>query len=121
MTIIKEYSPNIRWGKQIVEIVLKQWAYSKKFTVEVGGNCTGMDVLDCAISILTDQLEGEVTLEHGKKKLLVEDEEERDEDWVKEMVVSAQIVDWKPPTLNEVRKMNGAKPVKDGDKLWEPL
>ncbi len=121
MPVIKEYSPNTRWGKQIVEIVLKQWAYSKTFTIEVGGNCTGMDVLECAIDILTDQLEGEVVLKSGKKTLLVEDEEERDEEWVKDMVVSIQIVDWKRPTLNEIRAKNGADPLPDGDKPWDPM
>lgn len=127
--MIAEYSPNIRWGKQHVEVTLMQWGYTKKFTVDVGGNCIGMDVIEGAISLVYDSLptdprdsEMAVTVLTNKDgdTLECQDEEGRGEDWVREMVVSVQIVGWTPPTLNEVRKMNGAKPVPDGDRPWQP-
>lgn len=123
--MIESYSPNIKWGKQHVEIVLMQWGYSEKFTVDVGGNCTGFDVLGTAIGNLYSKLpetDGSpfVTLKKGDDTLICHDEEERDEDWLKDMVVSCQIVGWTPPTLNEVRAKNGAKPLPDGDVPWHP-
>jgi hypothetical protein len=128
--VIKEYSPNIKWGHQHVEVVLMQWGYSKTIKVDVGGNCHGMSVIDCAAGIICDQLydeaevDGAITLvleNAAGDTLLCEDEEDRGLDWIKDMIVSAQIVGWTPPTINEVRKMNGAKPVKDGDRPWSPL
>lgn len=129
--MIKEYSPNIEWGKQKVEIVLMQWGYKGKFAVEVGGNCRGMSVIDCAISILYESFlpkEGDddapcrFELKNRKGgKLLCADDEDRGDDYIKNMVVSAQIVGWTPPTINQVRKMNGAKPVKDGNRPWRAI
>jgi hypothetical protein len=59
--MINEYSPNIEWGKQAVEIVLMQWAYKATFTMEVGGNCTGFPVIECALDNLYENLMGEDT------------------------------------------------------------
>lgn len=129
--MITEYSPNIAWGKQKVEIVLMQWAYSKKIEVEIGGNCTGLSVLEAAIGRLYDSLlpEGDendapakIVLANEKGDTLeCADDEDLGDDWLKNMVVSLQIIAYTPPTINEVRKMNGAKPVKDGDRPWQPL
>src|SRR3546814_21173984 len=53
---IGDYNPNIAWGRQIVEVELRQWKYSARFSVAVGGNCHGLDVLECAISMLYGEL-----------------------------------------------------------------
>lgn len=121
--LINEYSPNIRWGKQHVEIVLMRWGYSESFTVDVGGNCTGFDVIETAVNLLAEELEGTVTLKKADGDGLVcdIDEGEFDEDWVKSMLVSARIIGWTAPTLNEVRAINGAAPVADGHQPWKPL
>jgi len=126
--MIRKYSPNTMWGKQHVELVLMQWAYSFKIVIDVGGNCTGMSVLETAIGTLYNRLlpkdggPAKVLLKDRKgNRLWCTDDEGRDDDWLKDMVVSARIVAWTPPTLNEVRKMNGAKPVPEGDQPWQPL
>lgn len=109
--IIREYSPNIQWGKQQVEIVLMQWGYRESFKIFVGGNCHGLSVIECAVGILYDNLltEGsedpaKVVLVKGNDSLHCTDDEDRGEEWLKNMIVSAQIIDWIPPTLNEVQK-----------------
>ena len=129
--MIAEYSPNIAWGKQRVEIVLMQWAYSKKVEVEIGGNCTGFSVLDVAIDNFYDSLLPEGTDDEVSGRIVLtnengdtlecSDDDDLGDEWLKNMVVSVQIVAYTPPTINEVRKMNGAKPIKDGDRPWQPL
>lgn len=128
MTIIAEYSPNIRWGQQHIELVLKQWAYAATFVIDVGGNCTGFGVLETAIGSLYDKLpedeHGAVYLELTRgdgDTLRIEDDDGRGEDWLKDMIVSASVIGWTPPTVNEIRAMNGAKPLPDGDRPWTPL
>jgi hypothetical protein len=119
--MMKCYSPNTRWGKQVVALTVQQWDYFHVFTVEVGGNCLGMSVIDCAVGILYERLDGRLVLKRVNGDTLeCTDEEDRGDDWLKNMITSAQIIEWKPPTLNEVRKMNGAKPVKGGNKPWVP-
>jgi Family of unknown function (DUF5406) len=125
--VIQKYSPNTQWGKQVVEIILKAWGYSATFTEEVGGNCLGFDVIECAIVNLYDRLVDDgaeptkvVLTNSSGDELLCEDDEDREEEWLKKMVVSARIVAWVAPTLNEVRAKNGAPPVADGDKPYDP-
>lgn len=124
--MIKNYSPNIRWGKQHVELTLMQWDYKKVITVDVGGNCTGFDVIECAVTSLYDDLAdksdvAQIILHRDNGDTLeVSDEEMRAEEWLKAMLVSTQIVGWTPPTVNEVRAMNGGKALPDGDRPWSP-
>lgn len=120
--LIREYSPNIEWGKQHVEIVLMAWGYSRTFEIDVGGNRTGLDVISCAVENLDEELQGTVELSNAEgDTLLCEDDDDLGEEWLKSMVVSARIIGWTPPTLNEVRKINGAAPVADGDQPWRPM
>ncbi|MFZ5739624.1 MAG: DUF5406 family protein [Pseudomonadota bacterium] len=128
--VIGAYSPNIRWGRQMVEVQLKQWDYAAEFIVGIGGNCIGFDVLEAAIGSVIDHLsEGvdasqllQVKLKNADGgELLLIDEEDDGEAWLRPMVVSVRIVDWIPPTLNEVRAKNGAPPVDGGDCPWRPL
>lgn len=97
------YDPNIRWAKQTVEIVIQQWDYTATFTVEVGGNCTGFSVIESAIeSIFEEQIPTRtdyddpiayVVLKNAAgDELEVEDDDECEEEWLKNMVVSARIV-----------------------------
>lgn len=122
---IERYSPNTRWGKQRVRLTLMLWGYTATHEVDVGGNCLGFDVIEAGASMLLDQLPESdglpsVVLKDGNgSELLSVDEEDRGERWLKSMIVGAEIIAWFPPTLNEVRAMNGAKPLPDGDKLWD--
>lgn len=125
---ITEYSPNICWGKQHVEITLMQWAYKAVFNITVGGNTHGMSVLECAVGILYDSAlpDGDgpatVILKNAKGDTLhCADDEDRGDAWLQDMVVCLRITAHTPPTLNEVRAMNGAPPVDGGDKPWSPL
>lgn len=67
----------------------------------------------------SDGLPSVVLKDGNGSELLSVDEEDRGERWLKSMIVGAEIIAWFPPTLNEVRAMNGAKPLPDGDKLWD--
>jgi hypothetical protein len=112
-------------GKQQVELIVKAWDYSATFVEEIGGNCRGCDVIEAAISRLYDRLEGpdgaSITLcRPNGDTMLCDDDEGCEEDWLKKMVVSSRIIGWIPPTLNEVRAQNGAPPVPDGDRPWDP-
>jgi hypothetical protein len=124
--MITNYNPNIRWGKQHVEIVLMQWDYKKSFTVDIGGNCIGFDVIEAAVERIYDGLPSDelgpfvILTNSAGDDLECQDEEGREDEWIKDMVVSAQIVGWTSPTVNEVREMNGAKPLPDGDRPWQP-
>lgn len=102
-TQIAEYDPDIRWQKQAVEITLMQWDHSAVFRVSVGGNCHGMDVIDCAIGIIFESLPED---EYGLPKVTLTgptgdtlpcvDDDERGEDWLKNMIVSAKILGYEP-------------------------
>ncbi len=128
--IVAEYSPNIAWGKQHVEVTVKQWAYSATHIVRIGGNCRGFDVMESAVSQVCD-LAREGVPEGCPPRLILkapngdtlecDDDDDRGEEWIKDMTVSVQIVGYDPPTLNEVRAMNGAPPVPDGDRPHPPL
>lgn len=124
--ILADNNPNNAWGQSIVEVVLKAWTFEKTFVLKVGGNCHGFDVIDGAICQIYDyvieQPRQEITLTNPKGELLrVTDDDDRGEYWIKNMVVSARIIDYIQPTLNEVRAKNGAAPVPNGDRPYEPL
>lgn len=125
-TLIANNNPNNEWGHSIVEVVLKAWTFEKTYVLKVGGNCHGIDVLEAAVGMIHDHVleepNGEIVLTNPKGEILrTSDEEDRGEYWVKEMVVSARIIDYIQPTLNEVRARNGAKPLPDGDRPYAPL
>lgn len=114
--LIASNNPNNAWGKHHVEIVLQCWRYTGTYVEQVGGNCLGFDLFDTAIENLYETLEGEIILTNPEGDTLhCEDEEDREADWLKKMVVSCRVIAFDPPTLNEVRKRNGAKPVPNGD------
>lgn len=125
--VIGRYSPNIRWGKQVVELILKCWAYEKSFYVAVESNSVGFDVIEVAIGQLCDSLvdyqtgESIELLDRDGNGLICENEGEQSENWLRAMIVSARIVSWTPPTVNEVRAKNGAGPLLDGDRPWEAV
>lgn len=123
--LIENNNPNNEWGKHVVEIVLKQWKYERTFVTRVGGNCHGFTILETAIDNIYDSLldtqdePGELVLtDENGDTLLCTDEDDREDDWIKKMVVSCRIIDFEPPTINEVRKRNGAEPLPDGDRPW---
>ncbi len=58
-----DYDPNLtssgRMANQTVELTFQMWEYTKTMTISVGGNCTGLDVIECAIGNIEDELGGD--------------------------------------------------------------
>lgn len=57
------YDPNFtnsgHMADQIVELTFQQWEYTAMLTTTVGGNCTGLSVIECAVENVLDKLGGE--------------------------------------------------------------
>jgi hypothetical protein len=110
--VIADYDPNLRWGEQHVEIVLKQWAHETTQIVKIGGNTRGVDVMKAAISRLIEDLadapENLVLKNVSGDTLVFDDHDEDFETMIENMCVSARIIHWDPPSINEVRRRNGA-------------
>ena len=126
---VSTYSPNTRWGVHRVEIVLQAWEFRCVRVVQVNGNVRGHAVLDAAVDDLFESIENAAFMEADDgaglvglhladpsgKRMWVADDEDRGAEWLKGLIVGVRIVGYDPPTLNEVRRMNGATPVPDGD------
>lgn len=52
---MKNYDPNIRWGKHTVKVFFQRWDYKGFVTFRKGGNCKGLDVLALDEDDLYDQ------------------------------------------------------------------
>ena len=94
-----DYDPNLKWGRQTVKLVFGQWRYRKEVLIDVGGNCTGLAVIEAAIGNFYEacssdgDFEFELELEDTEGGLLIcEDEEGKGEDWLKDMLICAEIV-----------------------------
>tara|TARA_B100000700_G_scaffold88627_1_gene99915 strand:- start:27740 stop:28114 length:375 start_codon:yes stop_codon:yes gene_type:complete len=107
--VIQNYDPNMtlsgRKAQQQVELVFQVWDYTAKFTVPVGGNCTGLSIMDSAIGTIYEDLPGLPYDEETPMLILYNaagepmecaDDEDRDEDWLKDMLVSARILSIEP-------------------------
>ncbi len=98
-TLIKKHDPNMYWHKCTYAITLMVWEYSKIFEVEVGGNVRGFDLLETAVGVLYSDLESDddgrayiELVDPDGNTLFCEDDEGKEEDWVKEMVVSVVLL-----------------------------
>lgn len=106
------YDPNLTMSgnkaKQTVRLTFGQWDYRKTFEVEVGGNCRGLSVIEAAVDVVLDGLptyewDGEVSIlvlektEDGTvHELQCDDEEGHYEEWLKSMLLSAEIIAIRP-------------------------
>ena len=96
------YDPNIvncgRMANQTVRLTFGTWDYRAERECVVGGNCAGLDVIDTAVLGVYESLrEGrygkEITLKNDAgEELLCSDDEDEEEDWLKKMLVKAEIV-----------------------------
>lgn len=94
------YDPNLtncgRMVTQTVELTFQLWEKSKTMVTTVGGNCTGLDVIETAINNIEDELggeDGEIILTNG------EGDELQCELWdnnLKDMLVCARIIAIEP-------------------------
>lgn len=87
-----------RLAKQTVRLTFGMWQYRKDIEVVVGGNCKGFSVIDSAIDTALEGLYGDndyasIVLEHPTEgSLECEDEEGRHDEWLKDLLIGAQIV-----------------------------
>ena len=88
-----------------IRLVFGAWDYRAVRNVTVGGNCSGLTNIEAAIESLFDDLYDErpslpqlVMERENGEKLICEDDENREEDWLKDMLVSAEIVAATPTT-----------------------
>ena len=98
------YDPNIRWATHRVKITLGNRDYRTTRTVEVGGNCRGLTVIDTAVEDLDRQIREaadekdehpEIWLTKRGAKLLIEADTD-DEEWLQKLVIKVEIVDLQP-------------------------
>jgi len=108
------YDPNLvlcgRRAVQTVRLTFGVWDYRAVMEVDVGGNCTGLTVIDCAVGIAYDQLEQRsiygsddtyavITLAkagEAEADMECEDDEGHGEEWLKDMLIAAEITAIRP-------------------------
>ena len=101
--MIGSYDPNTDFNdKHVVEVVIQCWEFKRAFTVEVESNLRGLDVVEYALEKVDAEFyesEGEhyeikLTDEKGNS-LLISDDDNEGEDWLKKYLVSYKILDFK--------------------------
>ena len=99
------YDPNMtssgRMAKQTVRLTFGCWDYRKTVETVVGGNCTGFNVIDTAVGRVYEELPEErgavyIVLERGDDTLYCDADEERGEEWLRDMLIAAEIVAIEP-------------------------
>lgn len=103
---IMDYDVNLtfngRIASQTVTLVFGQWTYRAAHTLHVKGNITGLDVISSALKQLYESLEytehkgkqyARITMEspNGEETLECSDDDYRQEDWLAEMLIRAEI------------------------------
>lgn len=108
-----DYDPNLtmcgRMAKQTVRLTFGQWRHRGTFDVSVGGNITGLDVIRAAVDNLFESLStvpffndetGEndemSTISLGRLQCM--DDDLRREEWLADMLISAEIINIEPET-----------------------
>lgn len=96
---MKNLDPNITWGKKTFKLTFMAWDYKETVETTVGGNCRAFDNLDSALSNVYDKLPRDeydtsyIILKRGDGETLhCEDDDCRSEDWLRDMLVSAELV-----------------------------
>lgn len=95
------YDPNMtnsgRMANQTVNLTFQKWGYKAEMVEVVGGNCTGMTVIDCAVGNAYESLSEErgcpyiVMTDADGNTLQCDDDDDRGDDWLKDMLVKAEI------------------------------
>lgn len=98
------YDPNLMNGRQmskkIVHLIFGKWEYRAEMTVAVHGNTGGLSVMRSAVAVALDLLSRDaheiayINLRKQSGELLEDhDEDEQEEEWLEEMLISAEIID----------------------------
>lgn len=104
-----DYDPNLvlcgRHADQRVKLTFGNWDYRAEFTVTVGGNCRGLTVIESAVGMVYDRLpvsrgkwqlaELILTRVNGDR-LSCEDDADKGEEWLKDMLIGAEIISIEP-------------------------
>lgn len=114
MSEIMDYDPNLtcsgNMAKQTVRLTFAMWKYRAYMDVVVGGNCTGLTVIDCAVDnayrlleqkgiYASDDTIATITMlatDESGDTLECDDDEGHCEDWLKDMLIAAEIIAIKP-------------------------
>lgn len=108
---VMNYDPNYtlcgRMAKQTVRLTFGLWKYRTSMDVVVGGNCTGLSVIEYAVELAYEQLSSvpffngdtggndEMSVIHiGNLQCM--DDDLRGEEWLKDMLISAEIINIEP-------------------------
>lgn len=109
--VLTDFDPNMvacgRAVKQTVRLTFGCWRYRGTFEVEVRGNITGLDAIRFAVELLYESLPSVVVtdddLECDMKMATIEldgitcdDDDLRGEEWLADMLVSAEIIRYEP-------------------------
>ncbi len=106
------YDPNHtlcgRTAKQEVKLTFGLWNYRAERTVTVGGNCNGFSVIEAAVGVAYDDLPYLGDEEDDDvyawidmqgpdgNTMRCDDDDARGEDWLKDMLIKAEIISITP-------------------------
>lgn len=102
-----DFDPNLtmcgRFADQRVTLTFGLWEFRASITVTVGGNCTGLTVIESAIARALETLLDEheryariVMTNSAGDTLETDDEDDRGEEWLAKMLISAEIISIEP-------------------------
>jgi Family of unknown function (DUF5406) len=101
---VMDYDPNLvlcgSMADQEVELTFAKWTYRKVMRTKVSGNCKGMTVIESAVGRIYDELPLDrystthIVLKDDATgdKLDCGDEFDRGEEWLKDMLIKAEIL-----------------------------
>lgn len=95
-----DYNPNAKMEDvQEVRLTFQCWEYTKTFETKVRDNCRGLDIINSAVESIADQLYDEETecivislINSDGGELECTDDMDQGEDYLKSMLVSAEII-----------------------------
>lgn len=99
------FDPNLnfcgRMPTKIVRLTFGQWQYRHVTEVQVGGNCSGITNIEAAVENYFDQIVGtdgiaSLVLTGPEGDLHSQDDENREEEWLKDMLIGAEIINISP-------------------------
>lgn len=112
-----DYDPNLtndgRMARQTVRLTFAQWEYSRDIVTVVLGNGTGLSVIEQAVDQVYDGLpthkpdDGNapylLLFDGGGNDLEIEEEESDGSEWLRDMLVAAEITSIVPEERNDRR------------------
>lgn len=103
---VANFDPNLNYcgkrSQKTIRLTFGLWRYRAAFEVAVGGNISGFDNIGCAIGALYDEMFGDnpdkplVLTDSDGNTLEATDDDAEEDDWLKEMLVAAEIVSIQP-------------------------